>query len=593
MSEHHDEFEEQEEYQHDDSEFEEAAATHLRIVPAAGDLQYENVEEALAAMVRECGNDVVRRARFLSKHFADFHKYVELKFIKGKGKNAEYTCVAEPDEYNIGSALLLLCGMDTSHRVLHQAAVTGFAPYTDTFSANRFIPLVNDRVVNEKFIPGGNIPAALRAMHFKTPSTKGIQNQVLAIADANLVNTKERDLIAALPVWDGVKRATADSDFSLKMLRCAVGDDQRDQWMRTALAYFWHSIYNRIMHPGCEAPMSLVLIGPQNCGKSTFSKRINTFVLDPLKTDHTTYADPATWNFEKSTKDNMQSMHGQTFVIGFPELAGYSASDIAHVKNILTATSDTYDRKFAASNKFDRMTIFIGDSNKAKGITRDDTGERRLLTVYCCADGQEPPDEYTTPVKRDEDKINLLTRNDFLQIMAEIHEFYEKQTNWSWAYKAIINAANEAVTSYMSHEISTGRTTNNGVKDQIDWRDVLRACKIQRVIRERSTANGDAGSEFFVAAKKDLIKAMQKCMEKGQRPSALGRALDIEFGKYQIMNTKCKTTTVMIYQIELSKYFDDDDEFMKGIAATGKQLLNAKVVKLDVGHVVNDPSKSW
>jgi len=154
--------------------------------------------------------------------------------------------------------------------------------------------------------------------------------------------------------------------------------------------YWVLSMYNRVMNPGCLAPISMAMFGTQDAGKSHFQRMWCQEILGDKD------AAPVTYDPVQKNNDLFRSIYGISIIATIPEMTGFGKADIRKMKALLTDTTDTWDKKFGHPAKWPRQFMFILDSNSYSGLYRDDDdrgldgkslGERRWFPVFV---GQVP-----------------------------------------------------------------------------------------------------------------------------------------------------------------------------------------------------------
>ncbi|MEF9966870.1 virulence-associated E family protein [Anaerorhabdus sp.] len=125
----------------------------------------------------------------------------------------------------------------------------------------------------------------------------------------------------------------------------------------------------RIYHPGCKMDNSLILVGKQGTGKSTFVQRLakkNEWYSDSL--------------FTFNGKEALEAVQGK-WIIELAELAAIKGSEIEKVKQFITKTVDDFRGAYKRNSESNlRQNIFIGSTNEREFL-RDATGNRRFWPV--------------------------------------------------------------------------------------------------------------------------------------------------------------------------------------------------------------------
>lgn len=197
-----------------------------------------------------------------------------------------------------------------------------------------------------------------------------------------------RDYLQSL-TWDGVPRID-------RLLVQYVGAE--DVPLNRALARRWlFGCIARVMRPGCQMDTTLILVGKQGAGKSSFFRsmvpRANWF------------SDTA---MDLASKDAFQQLHG-VWIYEVAELSALRVKDAESVKAFLTARVDRYRPAYARNMiRIERQVVFVGTTNEAEFLD-DPTGARRFW-----------------PVQVDAIKLDELER-DRDQLWAEAFELFETE----------------------------------------------------------------------------------------------------------------------------------------------------------------------
>ncbi|MFZ2588341.1 VapE domain-containing protein [Paucilactobacillus nenjiangensis] len=220
-------------------------------------------------------------------------------------------------------------------------------------------------------------------------SKDNISDAIISMARLTTINpAKER--IEAVE-WDGVKRAeryfidyvgTENNEYTKAITKT---------WLTGAIA--------RIYNPAVKFEIVPILEGKQGIGKSTVTR--NLF--------------PAAFNDSMdglgTNKDDYQQLNG-SWIIELAELSAMKKTDIAKMKNFISAQTDTYRNSYGKySVPHPRKCVFIGTTND-RDYLKDATGERRFYPIRC---GEIKP---TKNVWRADD-------NDILQVLAEAKHWYD------------------------------------------------------------------------------------------------------------------------------------------------------------------------
>lgn len=240
--------------------------------------------------------------------------------------------------------------------------------------------------------------------------------------------------------WDGVKRLEGSI---IDMFEC----DDTDTTRRFSV-YLWLSIYNRIMSPGCLAPMVPCFFGAQNAGKSYFSKLICEEVIGSKK------ADAIQLDVSGKSIDFLREITGNSVIANIGEMTGFGRADLNRMKSFITATSDSMHHKYEGHFTQERQWITIMDGNEYKGLQRDDTGNRRFYPIFL---GQLP-DEGGKPAWNKSFKVDYSNfRSDFWQFMGECKAWMDHYG--MEGYKRYVNDVSTMVAKFNATEMEMDRGT--------------------------------------------------------------------------------------------------------------------------------------
>jgi hypothetical protein len=226
-------------------------------------------------------------------------------------------------------------------------------------------------------------------------------------------------------VWDDEEERL--ETFLISTFKCVDTADNR-----LFSKYWCLSLYNRVMNPGCRAPIAMALFGPQDAGKSYFQKVVCEELL--FNPD----ADVVTFDPERRPLDLFRDIYGISIIAAIPEMTNFGKIGVNKMKAFMTGTTDTFDQKFGFSGAWPRQFIVIMDGNRYEGLWRDNDdvdangesqGERRFYPVFAF----EIPDS-TGPVRwRAEQGLKLdalksggaALREELWQVMKECEDFMD------------------------------------------------------------------------------------------------------------------------------------------------------------------------
>ncbi|MCA8304188.1 virulence-associated E family protein [Burkholderia seminalis] len=248
---------------------------------------------------------------------------------------------------------------------------------------------------------------------------------------------------------DGLDRLET---FLIDTFQCADTPDNR-----VFSKYWCLSLYNRVMNPGCRAPISMALFGPQDAGKSYFQK----VVCEELLFNHD--AAPVEFDPDRQFRDLFRDIYGISIIASIPEMTNFGKIGVNRMKAFQTGTTDTFDQKFGFSGAWPRQFIIIMDGNRYEGLWRDNDdvdargesqGERRWFPVFAF----EIPDSVGPVRWRADQGLKLPTlddgamrlRENLWQLMKECEDFM--RMHGDAGYQRSINDATLMVKRFSKRE---------------------------------------------------------------------------------------------------------------------------------------------
>ena len=179
------------------------------------------------------------------------------------------------------------------------------------------------------------------------------------VARANPIHPV-RDYLRGL-AWDGAERLPGWLEAYAGGERSEYASEMGKRWLISAVA--------RVMQPGCQADLTLILEGPQGIGKSRVFRHL---VPDPALFSETSL------NF--GDKDALQALRGKWIYL-LDELDGLNRTETTKIKSFLTATKDHYRSSYGRRFRdYPRQLVFAGTTNES-GYFIDSTGNRRFIPV--------------------------------------------------------------------------------------------------------------------------------------------------------------------------------------------------------------------
>jgi len=189
-------------------------------------------------------------------------------------------------------------------------------------------------------------------------SSATVEQALHVVAESKVIHPV-RDYLQSL-TWDGTERVdrilptyfgTEDTPYSRGVGR---------RWMISAVA--------RVMRPGCQADCTLIVESKvQGTGKSSTFRN-----LVPVSS---WYCDTGLHIGDKDSYQNLRNV----WIYGLDELANLRKTDVAKVRNFLTATKDRYRPSYGRrAREYVRQNVFCGSTNEEDNYFTDRTGNRRF-----------------------------------------------------------------------------------------------------------------------------------------------------------------------------------------------------------------------
>lgn len=204
----------------------------------------------------------------------------------------------------------------------------------------------------------------------------GVALQIAAVYEINVSTERVREILHYIAhehkyhpvrewlaglVWDGTPRIDGLLADYAGVDPSALTTAISRKWMIGAVA--------RVFDPGCQLDTTLILVGSQGAGKSTFFRSL---VPRP-----DWFSDTA---MDLKSKDAFQQLQG-TWIYEVAELSALRARDAESVKAFLTARWDRYRPPYGRNTiRVARQVAFVGTTNEAEFLD-DPTGARRFWPV--------------------------------------------------------------------------------------------------------------------------------------------------------------------------------------------------------------------
>lgn len=169
-----------------------------------------------------------------------------------------------------------------------------------------------------------------------------------------------RDYLKALK-WDGVERVDG---LLIDYFGAEDNIYTREAMRRTAVG-----AVARVFNPGVKFDTSIILYGPQGCGKSTFIRYL---------AKHDEWFSDSLHNM--NGKEAMEQIQG-AWLIEMAELSAMRKAEVEATKHFTAKTADVFRPAYGRTTEtFKRQCIFFGSTNK-KQFLSDPTGNRRYFPI--------------------------------------------------------------------------------------------------------------------------------------------------------------------------------------------------------------------
>jgi putative DNA primase/helicase len=210
-------------------------------------------------------------------------------------------------------------------------------------------------------------PANLRNLQYElmhhTQVRLGITSVAAAVEDVaserpvNPLATRLRAL-----QWDGIRRPLA-----------GYAGARQNAWTEAAFERWFVGLIRRILEPGCQHDLMLVLEGEQGVGKTSFLRVLaqglgfdGYMILYKLNTD---------------SEHAMMQLNGK-LIVELAEMVAYRKGDREAFKALISAKTDHYRRPYARDYvDLPRCCVFAGTTNNLGNYLTDTSGNRRIVPV--------------------------------------------------------------------------------------------------------------------------------------------------------------------------------------------------------------------
>lgn len=374
--------------------------------------------------------DLVARARMLAS--MQSIKFPHYKPVKGEDFVLQADRTSDMNRYAVFDALFDF------------GSGTVPFPHKDTFRGR----LVDHKgeTFTDRTLEVTEIVAAVNAAGLDNPTSRQVAQSYKEWA----MRYQRDDLMdyfeKRMPEWDGTPRIER---YLIELFRPFDTALNRQVGM-----YFWLSLYNRLVNPGCQAPVAIALIGGQNAGKSYFSKLLCEAIMNDK------HATPIPLNLAASDYNKfLRSITGRSVIANVGEMTGFKKADIENMKAFATKTEDDLDFKFEDTMVKPRQWVVIMDGNEYSGMQRDDTGNRRFYPFFVgqLADKDGQP-HWAADFQADLSTV----KEDVWQLMAECRSWME--ANGEKGYNDYVGQTSRMVTEFSKEEMSKARGV---IKDEL------------------------------------------------------------------------------------------------------------------------------
>jgi hypothetical protein len=202
----------------------------------------------------------------------------------------------------------------------------------------------------------------LEQRRFKAAPKELARDAAILVAECNQFDSAQLWLESIEPCWDGVRRVE-------RFLIDYFGADDTP-YVRAVGLYAWTALAGRVIAPGVQADMAVILEGGQGEGKT---KSLKAMVPDPMF-----YAEV---DLNKDDDTLARTLRG-VLVGEINELRGLHTKDQESIKAWVSRTHEKWVPKFKEfATSFPRRCVLFGTTNRTD-ILADETGNRRWLPLH-------------------------------------------------------------------------------------------------------------------------------------------------------------------------------------------------------------------
>ena len=221
-----------------------------------------------------------------------------------------------------------------------------------------------------------------------------------AVAKLTEVNPAQTYMLSFMDEARGVELKDAEATLQ-SVLHDALGIDMESELNRWTATALWCGVVERVMEPGSPQRVIPVIVGDQDCGKSSF---ISHMLPEDLKD----YFQPNLNLFQQDQTEFVYQMMGMILAEA-PELAGSAKAEARAFKARIGSGEDQVRLKYGRHvTRFKRTVFIIGTANPEQPLPRDHTGNTRFAVVECppggtgWQDGNALPPHKIVAMRREE-----------------------------------------------------------------------------------------------------------------------------------------------------------------------------------------------
>ena len=236
-----------------------------------------------------------------------------------------------------------------------------------------------------------------------------------------------RDYLNSLK-WDGNERIR----YALHKF---LGADTSD-YTCEALKLFMIGAISRVFTPGIKFDNTLVLVGAQGAGKSSFFRLLSVnddWFSDDLR--------------DLESNSVFEKLQGHWIIELSEMLATNNAKSTEAIKSFLSRQKESYRTPYAQhSEDRPRQCVFAGTTNKVSFLPNDRSGNRRFLPVAC---NEKEAEVFIL----DDEKSS---REYISQMWAEAMDLYKKGKYQLSLSPALEDAAKASQKAFMQEDVNSG-----------------------------------------------------------------------------------------------------------------------------------------